>query len=215
MKALHGLTAIGLLSTLSTLALAANWYHYRDNEGGRHIGASIPPEYIANGYEVRNDKGRVVEVVPPKSVLNEQAAQAMEVAKQRRAQEAQRQKDELLLRHYSVPEDVERVRDRKLDEFDNFVTIQNGNIRAYKTRISQLQSQAANIERAGRQVPAKILENLQTLEQNIRDSQTMIEAKVEEKAAVAEAFDKDIQRLRELIGEQTPTPLADVEPTQP
>ena len=210
---LNKLIVIALLGLLSTSVLAANWYHYRDNEGGRHIGASIPPEYIANGYEIRNAQGRVVEVVPPKAELDKQAAAAMEVAKQRRSQELQRQKDELLLRHYSMPEDVERVRDRRLDEFDNFVAIQNGNIRAYKKRISQLQSRAANIERAGRQVPASILENLQTLEQNIRESKGMIDAKLKEKVKVAAAFDRDIQRIKELRGIEDPVPEeAKVEP---
>jgi len=194
-------TVCVLLASVSASVLAANSYRYRDNDGNTHIGYSIPPEFIPNGYEIRNDRGWVIEVVPPKAELDKQMAENLAEVQKRRAFVLQREKDKMLLRHYSSAEDIERVRDRKLEEFNNFVAIQNGNIRAYKKRISELQTRAANIERAGRRIPNKILDNLKTLEKNIHDSETMIDAKLEEKAKVAAAFDKDIWRILELTGE--------------
>ena len=112
--------------TLLFLMLQPVWsagfsYRYRDNTGITHIGYSIPPQFVENGYEMLNDQGRVVEVVLPKKVLDERSKELLREAEIRHQTEMQRSKDEALLRFYSSIEDLERVRERKLLEFDNFI----------------------------------------------------------------------------------------------
>ena len=177
-------------------------YRYRDDTGTLHIGYSVPPEFVVNGYEVLNDHGRVVDVVFPKEVLDERASKMLKEAEARHQIELQRAKDEALLRFYSVPEDIERVRKRKLDEFDNFIEIQKGNIISYKNKVADLQGQAANLERMGQKVPEKILQTLDTLELKIKDAEQAIAAKESEKEQVRMAFQADIKRLKVLLGER-------------
>ena len=156
---------------------------------------------VSNGYEVLDERGMVADVVLPQSVLDERAGKMLAEAKRRHQQELQSRKDEALLRFYSSAEDVERVRERKLGEFDTFVEIQKSNIVAKRKRLAELQSQAADIELSGQKVPEKILNTLDTLEQKIGDAIQSIELKNQEKKRVWLAFELDIKRLSELLGE--------------
>lgn len=177
-------------------------YRYRDDNGSVHLGYSVPPEFVDNGYEVLNENGMVVDVVLPKSVLDERAARLLEEAEARHQQELQASKDEALLRFYSSPEDVERVRERKLQELQNFIDIQKANILANRKRLAALQSQAASMERNGQKVTEKILSTLDTLEHKISDAKQAIKLKEEEKERTWLAFELDIERLNELLGEE-------------
>ena len=174
-------------------------YRYFDHDGGIHLGNYIPPEFVVNGYEVLNERGRVVDVILPKKVRDEQTASLLADAEAQRKLEVQRAKDEALLRYYSHPDDVMRVRDRKLMEFDNFVEIQRGGIEASRAKMIKLQRQAADIERSGRKVTGDILQTLATLEVKISDSEALIEAKLREKEQVTRAFQADIDRLKVLL----------------
>ncbi len=192
-----------IIATLS-LVTGVSWsseysYRYFDNEGFVHLGNSIPPEYLANGYEILNERGRVVDVILPKKVRDQQTADLLAKAEAQRKLEVQYAKDEALLRYYSKPEDVIRVRDRKLAEFDNFVAIQQGSIEANKQKVVKLQRQAADIERSGRKVSDEILETLATLDEKIKESEALIEAKLIEKEQLNNAFQADIDRLEFLL----------------
>jgi len=196
---LGGLLLSGVL-VQGVLAAGFN-YRYRDDTGNIHIGYTVPPEFVANGYEVLNEQGMVVDVVLPKSVLDERAGKLLQEAEVRHQQELQATKDEALLRYYSLPEDVERVRERKLDEFQTFIDIQKANTLSNRKRLAELQRQAAEMELSGQKVPKKILSTLDTLEQKISDAKQAIELKKAEKQQVWLAFELDIERLNELLGD--------------
>lgn len=197
------LSCLLLSAVLAAEVLAAGFsYRYRDDAGNMRMGYSVPPEFVANGYEVLNERGMVVDVVLPQSVLDERAGKMLAEAEARHQQELQSTKDEALLRFYSSPADVERVRERKLGEFDTFVEIQKANILTNRKRLAELQSQAADIELSGQTVPEKILSTLDTLEHKISDAMQSIELKNQEKERVWLAFELDIERLHELLGEE-------------
>jgi len=204
MLKLRGALLSGLLlaSTLAQCVLAAEFnYRYRDDAGRIHIGYSVPPEFVKNGYEALNDRGTVVNVVLPKSVLDERAAKMLKEAEAQHERELQATKDEALLRYYSSPEDVERVRERKLDEFQTFIEIQKANTLTNRKRLTALQGQAADLELNGQQVPQNILKTLATLEKKIGDAKQAVLLKEEEKKRVWLAFELDIERLHELLGD--------------
>jgi len=198
------LSGLLLSAVLVQDVLAAGFnYRYRDDSGSIHIGYSVPPEFVENGYEVLNENGMVVDVVLPQSVLDARASKMLEEAESRHQKELRATKDEALLRYYSSPEDVERVRERKLQEFQNFIDIQKANTLANRKRLVALQSQAAELERSGQEVPEKILQTLDTLEHKISDAKQAVKLKQEEKDRVWLAFELDIERLNELIGKES------------
>ncbi len=187
------LVALGLLT--ATLADAAELYRYTDERGvvvlDRH---GVPPQHIGRGYEVLNEQGRVVRVVPPAPTAEEMQRQRQEKA--RAAADVQ------LLRLYASPDDVERARKRKLAELDSVIGITQSNLQSLRTQQEMLRAQAAQHERAGREVPQNLLTQIANLEKEQsglqRDQVRYQRAKVEADAS----FARDRERVAELLGER-------------
>ena len=174
------------------MASAAELYRYVDERGvvvlDRH---GVPPQHISRGYQVLNEQGRVVRE-PPAPTAEEFARLQ---AKARDASDAQ------LLRLYASVEDVERAETRKLAELDSVIGLSQGNLQSIRSQHSSLRKQAANHERAGRNVPENLLAQIENLE---KEEQSLLRdlARFEKTRAEAEvSFAQDRQRVAELLGQ--------------
>lgn len=177
----------------SSLLAATEMYRYIDERGVTVIDRlGVPPEHVARGYEVLNEQGRVIRVVPPAPSAEERQRLAEEKAKA--------SSDAQLLRIYSEVGDVDRARDRKLAELDGAIRVAESNLQSLRTQQGSLQAKAAEFERAGRQVPEHLLvqiENLKTEQAGVeKDIVRYRETRVSEEAA----FAADRARLLELRG---------------
>lgn len=177
----------------SSLVAATEMYRYVDERGVTVIDRlGVPPEHVARGYEVLNEQGRVIKVVPPAPSAEERQRLAEEKAKA--------SSDVQLLRIYSEVGDVDRARDRKLAELDGAIGVAQSNLQSLRTQQGNLQAKAAEFERAGRQVPEHLLvqiENLKTEQAGVeKDIVRYRETRVSEEAA----FAADRARLLELRG---------------
>lgn len=186
-------TLLWLLAALAPAsALAEKLYRYVNDSGVVVLDRlGVPPEFVAKGYEVLNEQGRVIEVVPPAPSEEE-----MKLILQERARA---QSDVQLRRLYSTPADVERAKQRKLKELDGMIGIAQGNLESLYAQQTALQSQAAAQERAGRAVPAHLvgqIENLKSEQENLR---RRIEHYRENRKQIIISFDSDRDRLKELI----------------
>ena len=182
---------LGLL--LPVVASATELYRYVDDKGTTVLSRQgVPPEHISKGYEVLNDQGRVVRVIPP--------APSAEEMKKILADRARASSDAQLLRLYSTPDDVERARERKLAELDSLIGVARGNLQSVRTQQANLQSQAADHERAGRAVPAHLLAQID----NQKAEQARLKADIQRYQTARKnadtSFNADLDRLKELLG---------------
>lgn len=180
---------LGLL--LPAVASAVELYRYIDERGTTVLSRQgVPPEHIARGYEVLNEQGRVIRVIPP--------APTAEELRRMQQEKARALSDVQLLRLYSTPEDVERARQRKLAELDGLIGVARGNLQSVRTQQGNLQSQAAEHERAGREVPAHLLAQID----NQIAEQARLKSDIERYQALREQsnanFDADLDRLKQL-----------------
>ena len=188
------LMALSLFSPAATLAAETpgmQLYRYVDSRGVTVLDRQgVPPEYVAKGYEILNAQGRVIQVVPP--------ARTPEQIRQAEADKAQASADAQLLSLYGSVEDVDRVEARKLAELDGLVGVTQGNIQGLAAQQRNLQSQAADQERAGRPVPQALIDQLQ----DVREQQLKLQADIERyQAARAKAkagFAVDRLRIQQL-----------------
>ena len=183
-----------LLSVLlPVLANAGELYRYINDKGVIVLDRQgVPPEYIAKGYDVLSDQGRVLRVVPP--------APTAEERQRLNAEKAQASSDAQLLRLYSSLDDVDRARARKLTELDGAVSAGRGNLQSLRTQQANLQSQAADKERAGQPVPDQLVAQID----NIKADQARLLGDIKRygdlrKQADA-SFAADRARLSELLG---------------
>ncbi len=189
-----GIRALLLLSLLGTTVAQAELYRYVDDKGVVVLNRlGVPPQFIGRGYEVLNDQGRVTEVVPPAPTAQER--QRLLEAKVRAGNDAQ------LLRLYASVQDVERAKARRLSELDSVIGITRGNLQSLRTQQANLQSQAANHERAGRQVPEHLLTQIDNLAKEQASLKRDVERYRQTRKQAELSFARERARVAELLGQ--------------
>jgi hypothetical protein len=185
------LLLLGLAQPLA--AAAAEYYRYVNDQGVTVLSRQgVPPEFIGKGYQVLNEQGRVIEVVPP--------APSAEERRRLLAEKARAGTDAQLLRLYTTPEDVDRALGRKLAELDSLIGVARGNLQSARTQQGNLQGQAAEHERAGRGVPEHLITQI---DNQIAEQQRLKKdiARYQDARKQAQAsFAADRARLSELLG---------------
>lgn len=186
----RGLWFVGILFA-GTLH-AAEFYRYVDSNGVTVISRQgVPSDVIGNGYEVINEHGRVIRVVP-RALTPEEHRQLQE-------EKEQAEIDRQLLRLYRSVEDVERAEGRKQLEIDSFIALVRRNLEDVREDKSQLFQEAGNHERAGRAVPDELLEQIAALEQREQGYLKEIERYQQLKRDVAAEFAADHERIERLL----------------
>jgi len=189
-----GSSALLLLGLLASAAAQAELYRYVDDKGvvvlDRH---GVPPQFIGRGYEVLNDQGRVTQVVPPAPTAQER--KLLLEAKARAETDAQ------LLRLYASVADVERAKARRLSELDSIIGITRGNLQSLRTQQANLQSQAANHERAGRKVPEQLLAQIDNLDKEQDSLRRDVERYKQTRKQAEVSYGRERERVAELLGQ--------------
>ena len=189
-----GSSALLLLGLLASTAAQAELYRYVDDKGvvvlDRH---GVPPQFIGRGYEVLNDQGRVTQVVPPAPTARER--KLLLDAKARAETDAQ------LLRLYASVADVERAKARRLSELDSIIGITRGNLQSLRTQQANLQSQAANHERAGRKVPEQLLVQIDSLAKEQASLKRDVERYKQTRRQAEVSYGRERERVAELLGQ--------------
>lgn len=192
--------ALVVLLSLASLAHAADptpvlLYRYIDNNGRTVLDRlGVPSEYIAKGYQVLNGQGVVISVVPAALSGDELQHQKSVDA----AAKAQATSDMQLRRLYSGVADIDLAKSRKLAEIDGLISIAKGNQQLLRSQQDALQQQAAQQERAGREVPAQVLEQLNSLKDDQKVQTDNIARYQKNREAAEQSFNADRARLVQL-----------------
>ena len=205
------LTRFSLAASASALLLAATvaearMYRYTDENGQIVISNTIPQEASRRGYDILNNKGRVIESIEPAPTEEEIAAREAEEQRQQ-ALKRQQEEDRKLLKRYSHPDQAVRAMHRKIRELEGLNQLKRGNISVIVSQLNSEESRAADMERAGRAVPESTLEKIRRLESQIREIEREIASQSAEIQALREGYEADIRRLEEITGESRTVPL--------
>lgn len=191
-----------VLLIAATQVQARSLYRYYDAEGKMVVDYRVPAEYVGKGYEVLNDKGVVIQVVPRELTEEEKAQRDVEERLQLEAeaeQERLRKWDESLLLRYSAVEDIEDARERALRDLRIRVSILKSNKRSLKLQVENYQKQAADLERAGKAVDLERLQTIEELQGEIASTDRAIADRQQEIEQVSGAYQQDIDRFEMLL----------------
>ncbi|WP_296260955.1 MULTISPECIES: DUF4124 domain-containing protein [unclassified Pseudomonas] len=174
------------------------FYRYVDSRGVTVIDRQgVPAEYSGKGYEVLNQRGRVIQVVP----LAPTADQTREAQAAAQAARIQSEADAQLTHLYSSVIDVDRARTRKLAELDALISVAEGNIQNLKAQQASLQSQAADQERAGHPVQQNLIDQMGDVQDQQQDLKVdILRYQTARQQADAE-FTQDRARLQQLLSQ--------------
>ena len=201
-----------LLSSFSLSAVAGQFYRYKNENGQLVLTQTLPAEYADKGYDILNEKGRIIRTIAP-------ALTAAQIAKRDAALEAERlaqiekQKqdaiDEALKKLYSQPNDAVRVLHRRIIDIDSVIKIKRTTIKSLESKIIDEESQAAQRQRKGLPVRDEALDKLSSLRQEIINAHADITELYSELDRVVIEFDEKIRRLDQ-ITEHEPSDYPEV-----
>lgn len=212
-----GLRSLGRLAMLAALlaatpALAAERstgkpvYKWVDDKGVTHYGDAIPPQYADQDKTVINNQGVPVATIPGRRTpeqLEEAARQRTAEERARQDQVLARQRDQNLLATYLTVEEIESLRDRRLEILEAQSKVTNQYLDTLRGRLRQLESQALRFkpysadEKAG-PMPEHLAEDLVRAVNEIRAQEQSLVTRKQESVRLQEQFARDIARFREL-----------------
>lgn len=201
MKIFKNFIILLLVALASTSISAKNFYRFKNSEGSFIVKDQLTNEMIAVGYDVINQSGRVIKRVGPgKTLLQEEEERLKEIEK-KKAEYAFKLKirsDADLLRQFSSVGDIIRNRDGQLLAIEQRIRIQKSKSSLLKLQLEDQQKQAATHERLGQKIPALLQNDINDTHKQISSNLVTIKDLDKEKTEIAQSFEKDIVRYKEL-----------------
>lgn len=192
-----------ILSVLFSVSANAVMYRFKDDNGRTVMSASVPPHLVKKGYEVLNQQGRVIEVVPPALTPEQIAERDRKLEEERIAAEKAKEQeafDKQILRQYGSPDDAAGFLKRRLEEFDALIKSRRNSIELAQKSIADNEERAADAQRNGRKVPDRVLNAIKKAQQDILESEETIKQQLTTREEVIDEFTQVIQRLEQLTG---------------
>jgi hypothetical protein len=209
--------AIAILSALAGLVLAdgaalaqerpqQRLYRWVDRDGVVRYGDRIPPEYANVDRDILNDQGVTVGFEEGEITAEEQAAldrrKAIEAAEQVTRDNAAR-RDRMLLETYITVDDIEDLRDRRLELLSAQIKVTELYVANLRKRLAALEREASvykpysDKENAPRVPEDLALEMQRALASISLYEQTLVRTR-DDQGALTAAFEQDIVRFKEL-----------------
>ncbi len=176
-------------------------YKWTDEKGVVHYGDSIPPQYVKQERRVLNRQGVEVGRLEGEKTDSQRAeeaarAQALNNAKHR---------DQVLVTSYVSVEQIEQLRDQRLDLIEGQVQVTSQYLETLAGRLKNLQTQAHffkpySSNGSAEPMPDHLAEDLVRTVKEIRLQERNLAGKRSEQMALRTQFQSDIDRYRELKG---------------
>lgn len=174
------------------------YYRYPSTNGTVVIDSSVPPEAVPRGYDVIRVDGSVVRTVAPQLSGAERKARALEleVAAARAEADAKNRKwDESLLLRYSSVLDIDVAKERAINNIKVRISILKSNLSVIKQQILSNQSEAAELERRGEEVPSALMNTLASLRREVTTTEQHISGRLQDLDEVARDYERDKDRF--------------------
>jgi hypothetical protein len=195
------LLVVGLLQVSYAVAESkakAQYYRYNNERGIPVIDETIPPEFVAGGYDIITRDGSLIRRVPRQLTEDELKEQGSDAARERLREEEELRLqawDEMLMLRYSSVEDISAARDRAVRDLYIRISILKSKLMSVKAQIEREQLKAADIERSGRDVPENLTAIIDKLGREIEDTEESIAVRRQEVDEVKASYQRDIDRF--------------------
>lgn len=174
-------------------------FKWTDERGVVHYGDSVPAEYAQSDRSVLNGQGVELSHAPGQRSAAQLSAE--DQAAQQAAQRAQH--DRFLLATYASAQEIEQLRDERLDQIAGQIKASSSYIDSLSTRLTALQERAMHFEPyssapTARRMPDELAEELVRTVNESRTQRAALESKRRAEVDMRAQFEADLQRYREL-----------------
>ena len=186
---------------VATPASAAKIKCWTNKEGVRECGNVLPPEYAQQGHDELNAQGITVKrherALTPEEMA-ERKRQKEEEEARKLAKEEQERQDRILLNTFANEDEILMARNGKITAIRTEIRLTNKSLNKAKERLRDLRKRAANLERAGKPVPANINNDIKSTQKQIDNYDKFIQSKKDEQIKINNQFESDMKRYKQL-----------------
>lgn len=196
-------TLLSLLVAFSSSAGAdgnkRTLYKWVDDQGVTHYGDRIPPEYASQEQHIINSQGVEINRLEAQKSPEQMAQEEQK----RQAAEERESRDRNLLSTYVSVQEIERLRDQRLNLLADQIKVTNQfldtlNGRMKKLRVSSMRFRPYNTDEKAPPMPDQVAEDLVRLENDIHTQEQNLRQKRGEEATMKKQFEGDIDRFKAL-----------------
>jgi hypothetical protein len=177
-------------------------YRWVDKNGQVHYGDSVPAEYAEQDRDVLNRQGLPVGREEG-TITPEEAAAKAAADKAARDEQKRKLRDRVLLQTYQSVQELEVLRDNRLELVDAQLTIQEqslSNLRAQRAQIERIAARYAPVNTGADAppLPDELAEDLERSSSDIQTQEANLERRRQERENIRRTFETDIERYKEL-----------------
>lgn len=197
------MTILAVLPFLVISPAEAGIKCWKNKDGVRECGDTVPPEYAQQGHETKDARGLTVgKTERAKSIEELEAEREAAVDAQKAAVEAKKRAalDRVLLDTFASEDDLVLTRDGQIAHLDSQIGLTSSHNEKLEKNLVQMMERAADVERRGENPSEDLLANIASVRGQIDDNQVFIDTKAQEQEEIRQRFDTDIARFRELKG---------------
>ena len=181
------------------------YYRCRDAHGQMHFGSGIPEECLGLDVEVLDTQGMVIRTIEGAATRAKRLEREAAEAEQNKLRAEQELRDKVLIETYLSVDEIERLRDSRLDLLTAQLKVAVQHIGTLKDRLQRLRDQSARFKPYSDKpnappLPDHIAEDLVGTLKSIAVDQQTIDIKRQEQATMTANFERDINRFKELKG---------------
>lgn len=181
------------------------FFRCKDRNGQTHYGDSVPPECAGLDTEVLNDNGMPLRLIEGEATRAKRLEREAVEAKVRRERDRRELRDRTLIETYLTVEDIERLRDQRIEQLNAQVRVTEQNIGSLRDRQTRLQAQIArfkpyNDAPNALPLPEHLGAEMVATVNGLRVYEESLNANRKEQTDLREAFASDIRRFKELKG---------------
>ncbi len=208
----HGLQAATIIAMTAGFAAASDdntrMYRWKDKDGAAHYGDYVPPEYTGSSHTVLNENG-----VPIESVAGDLSEE--EIAAQKEATRIREEKataarmaairDQVLLSTYLSVEEIEALRDRRVELISGQIRITEKYLDDLRSRLLRLELEANRFspyssDPKARPIDEKLARELSETMNSILLYENNLDRVISKRHQLVKKFASDITRFSELKG---------------
>ena len=183
-------------------------YKWVDENGVTHYGDSVPPQYAEQDRDILNTQGVVVDREQG-LITEEERAEAARLAAienaEREKKEAAARRDQILLTTYLSVEEIEMLRDRRVELLDARIKVTEQYLNNLRKRLLGLQDEARryrpySAEEDAPDIPENLALDISRTVGAINLYEGTLSSTRDEQTALKQTFARDISRFRALKG---------------
>jgi hypothetical protein len=181
------------------------FYRCKDAQGQVHFGDSKPAACEGVDTDVVGRNGAVIQTIEGNQTRLAREQREIGEARAQREKDQRAQRDRMLIDTYVSVEDIERLRDQRLEQLDAQYRITEQSIRNLRERQTRLEGQIARFKPYSAKpnappLPDHLGEEMVNTVNGVRVYEEMLAKTRGEQAEIKSSFAADIKRFKELRG---------------